>query len=517
MADRATKPKSTRTPARPTDPRDHLRRTEARLREAAARARACAQAERRMREELAVYKEEKTLQTRQLVSANEALEGSHERYVGLYDYAPVAFVSLDHTGVIDDLNLAAADMLGADRVRLLKLPLLSFVEAASRRAFLNHMLRCRRNEVPVKTELTVHSRRGGAVPVLLATWFGVPHDAPRTGPGWEFRSALLDLTDRKAAEAQEIAYQNRLSSLASELSLAEERERRRIAVEIHDNLSQNLALVKMKLAMLRHGAEPGDVLRGLDDAIALLDPLLERTRTLTFELSPPVLYELGLDAALEWLADRVGQQHGVAVRFKGQPKPAGRAAPAPVPEDVAVLLFQAVRELLMNVVKHARASHVEVRSARAGSKVTVAVADDGRGFDPASLTAAARNGDSRNRKTGGFGLFSIRTRLEHMGGRMEIRSGDGSGTEVTLTVPLAAPDNGAPRRAALRPAAPPRSPAAAGPKAKEQFVAGPGGAVGRTPSVHDGALTGPDGARGRTPHRALADDPPSRVRKRSQK
>jgi signal transduction histidine kinase len=295
------------------------------------------------------------------------------------------------------------------------------------------------------------------VPILLATWFGVP----RGEIGWEFRSAMIDLTDRRLAEAQEASYQKRLSSLASELSLAQERERRRIAVEIHDNLSQNLALIKMKISMLRSRAEPPEVREALGEVTDLLDPVLERTRSLTFELSPPVLYELGLDEALEWLCERMARQHHMVVRFEG-PASGGAGSHAPVPHDVAVLLFQAARELLMNVVKHARARRTTVRSSRGEGRATIMVADDGAGFDTAVLAGPGRgrrpagaspNGDDGGDGTRGpgngacgpdhddlrgFGLFSIRTRLDHLGGRIDIRSGPGEGTVVTLTVPLAA-------------------------------------------------------------------------------
>ena len=462
----------------------------AQLAEARAKARRCADAERRIREELDVYREETSQQTRQLIEANEAIETSHERYVSLYDYAPLAFVSLDHNGVINDLNLAAADLLGAERQRLLKLPLLNFVDPGSRRPLLDHMIRCRRKQVPAQTELRLRSRGGGTVPVLLSTWFGVPGRAD----AWEFRSAMLDLTDRKLAEAQEASYQKRLSSLASELSLAEERERRRIAVEIHDNLSQNLALIKMKVSMISGRAQAPEVRKGLGEVIELLDPVLEQTRSLTFELSPPVLYELGLDEALEWLAERFARQHHVVVRFESAGEGAapggdrdgdggrvsgrsGRSQP-PVPHEVAVLLFQAVRELLMNVVKHARARRIVVRSERVDGGVSVSVSDDGSGFDPALLAAprgtqparatdghngdgARRHGNSRHGagKNGdggaagagpregradpvhdlqGFGLFSIRTRLEHLGGKMEVRSARESGTVIVLSVPIPA-------------------------------------------------------------------------------
>jgi signal transduction histidine kinase len=332
-----------------------------------------------------------------------------------------------------------------------------------------------------------------------------------------------------AAVVREDADRQQLRWLASQLSLAEERERRRIAVEIHDNLSQNLALIKMKLGMLRQRVDQPEALKGIDELSGLLDPVLERTRSLTFELSPPVLYELGLDEALEWLAERMAQQHHVVVCFEEAPK-AARAA-APVPHDVAVLLFQAVRELLMNVVKHAAARHVTVRSARADGDVSITVSDDGRGFDVSDLTAAGRHGagsgngngnadgntvrnsggdrdgkgngdgDARAHDLQGFGLFSIRTRLEHLGGRMEIRSAPNAGTNITLAAPLA-PTPG-----------PPESPA--GEASTEKFYRGLPVAIPRKQIEHRRASPPPVHGEGPASLPLRGGSSPSASRKRS--
>ena len=247
-----------------------------------------------------------------------------------------------------------------------------------------------------------------------------------------------------------------MSSLARGQPLSEERERRRIAVEIHDHLSQNLALIKMKLGMLRARSDSAELRKGLEEVAALLDPVLERTRSLTFELSPPVLYELGLDEALEWLAEQVSRRHGIRVTFQAATPGRRNVGGA---DEVTVLLFQATRELLANAVKHARARHVTVRSAWSRDAVTVTVADDGRGFNASKLLAAAGgmgNGDVMRDTTGegrngrgspgpeseGFGLFSIRARMQHLGGRMDVSSARGAGTEVTLSVPLDPPGGG---------------------------------------------------------------------------
>jgi signal transduction histidine kinase len=139
-------------------------------------------------------------------------------------------------------------------------------------------------------------------------------------------------------------------------------------------------------------------------------------------LSPPILYDLGFEAAVEWLADTVREQHGILVQVSKD------AHHKPMNDEIRVLLFQAVRELLFNVVKHAKAQVVKVSLDRERMNLRVQVADDGvgLGIDPKSAAAAAQ----------GFGLFSIRERLKHLGGNMEVESEPGRGTRVTLTVPL---------------------------------------------------------------------------------
>jgi PAS domain S-box-containing protein len=382
-----------------------------------------------------VLQEQSRQHTRQLLEAQVALEESHDRYVSLYDFAPVAFVSLDQSGIIRDLNLAAAELLGSARGQLVGAPMVTFVAPESKRGFLNHMFKCRRGNVPAATEFTLQPRAPHGqrphVPVQMSTWFGVP----RGGAGWEFRTALLDLTDRKAAEEREHAYLQRLRSLATELSLAEERERRRIAVEIHDNISQSLAVAKMKLQGVAGRAGPPEVARAIAEVSDVVSDVLVQTRSLTFELSPPVLHELGFQPALEWLAERAEKQHRLSVSVDLPPE-----APE-VPHDVAVLLFQATRELLVNVAKHAHARRVVLRLRTHSRRLELSVEDDGTGFlrgngkgkaqPPADLQAADDG------QGGGFGLFSIRARLEHLGGALSMHARPGGGgARVTLSVPL---------------------------------------------------------------------------------
>jgi PAS domain S-box-containing protein len=233
-----------------------------------------------------------------------------------------------------------------------------------------------------------------------------------------FVSTQREITERNLAEEKVRAYQEQLRSLASELSLAEERERRRLATDLHDHIGQTLAIIRMKLGTLRNSLSSGDNAELLAEIWSLMDKTMKSTKSLTFELSPPILYELGFGAAVEWLAEEVQKQHALTVEFEddGLTKPLDR--------DVSVLMFQAVRELLMNVVKHALAKKIEVYLARKYNHMQITVQDDGKGFD---LTQIDRHS---------FGFFSIRERMKYFGGSFVIKTQPGQGTCVTLTAPL---------------------------------------------------------------------------------
>jgi len=232
-----------------------------------------------------------------------------------------------------------------------------------------------------------------------------------------------DITHRKQAEERLLTYQARLRSLASQLSLTEERERRRIAAALHDRVGQTLAISKMKLGALRQLASSTELAKPLDEIREFIEEIIRDTKSLTFELSSPILYELGLEAAVEWLAEQTQHRQGILSCFEDDEQP------RPLDDDVRVLLFQAVRELLVNVAKHAQAQHVKVTMQRDGSNIRVTVEDDGAGFAPPST-------GSQWGRIKGFGLFSIRERLDHVGGHLEIKSEPGHGTRIALVAPL---------------------------------------------------------------------------------
>jgi len=238
-----------------------------------------------------------------------------------------------------------------------------------------------------------------------------------------FRGVDRDITERKDAERNLQKYQEQLKSLALELSLAEERERRRIAAGIHDDIAQRLALAKFELKSMQKTISDTEVLTSLESQCDTMDRIMEDTRSLTFELSNPLLYEIGLGAAIEsLLTEQIQGKNGINCTFTSQgPK-------ISLNEEVRVVLYQGVRELLTNIVKYAHASQVEVLVMKSHKQISIMIQDDGIGFNVSKLSLPDRD-------RGGFGLFNIRERLEYLGGNLDIQSTPNKGTFVTMSIP----------------------------------------------------------------------------------
>ncbi len=221
----------------------------------------------------------------------------------------------------------------------------------------------------------------------------------------------------------------RFALSARELLAAEERVRHRISAALHNGASQDLLAARIKIALLKEAISSPNHAESLAEIINLVSRAARSISSLTFELCPPLLYEQGLEPALVWLVERFARRHDTTFEFVA-------AGPSrPMSNEVRGLLFQAVRELLTNVVKHARASNVVIICKAFEGELMITVADDGAGFDPASVGV-------RDDGTGGFGLHSIRQRLEQLGGRLEIRSAHGRGSRLTAVVPLKEEEDG---------------------------------------------------------------------------
>jgi len=225
-----------------------------------------------------------------------------------------------------------------------------------------------------------------------------------------------DITERKQNE-------ERLRTLTSELMVTEERERRRMAEYLHDAVGSTLALCKMKFRSLEKYLSPDVVQESFSDVRTLLDQSIKNTRTLTFDLSPPILYELRFESALQSLAEQLLDEHHILFTFSDD------KSEKPIRSEVRVILFYAVRETLLNIVKHSAARHVNLSLMTKEDNFIITIVDDGKGFDVTQM------GKSANRESG-FGLFSLRERLSYLGGTLEIHSLPGKGTTVTMQTQL---------------------------------------------------------------------------------
>ncbi len=238
------------------------------------------------------------------------------------------------------------------------------------------------------------------------------------------RALEAEVAEHRRTRKQVEVYQRQLRQLASELCLAEERERRAIAGDLHDHIGQALAFIKLKLLELRSNAAFCGFEQSFDDIFRLLDQTIRSTRDLTFEISPPVLYEFGLASGLEWLCEQFTSKHDVQVRFENR-WTAGRTV---LGEEIQVTLYKAVGELLTNAVKHASCQHISVVLDDGDGLRYAQVTDDGQGFDAAAAM-------SWGEQTVGFGLFSLQERMHHLGGALSISSSPGRGTRARLVLP----------------------------------------------------------------------------------
>ena len=351
--------------------------------------------------------------------AEEALRASEARYQDLYHNAPDMFFSVEvATGKIVQCNRTLKRVTGYSGKELIgryifdiyhpdcledvKQVRQSFIQTGEVRDTDLQLKRKDRSKIEVSLNISaVRDDRGRIV---------------------RSRAILRDITERKQAEKQLLAYQNQLKSLASKLTFAEQRERQHIAAGLHDGIGQTLAAIRLKLATLRQSVPSRELKKSLDGVYDLLGRAIREARSLTFQLNPPLL-DLGLEEAVESLCEQIQEEHDFLVKFEDDRQS------KPLSDDARIILFQAVRELLVNVAKHARADRVKVSIRGGGDTIRLTVEDDGLGFDPSAVYTAAGG-------TGGFGLFNVREQLDHLGGHYVIESKPGEGTRVIMVAPL---------------------------------------------------------------------------------
>jgi PAS domain S-box-containing protein len=345
--------------------------------------------------------------------AEQALRESEEKYRNLFEQSRDAIYISTREGRFVDINQSMLELFSFNKEEMLNM--------AARELYSNPLDRDRFQEQIerdgfVRDYATKFLRRDGTHMDCLLTATLRKDD---NGKVLGYQGIIRDVTEQKQAQEKLISYQNQLRELASELSLIEQRERRQMATYLHDNVGQALALLKIKLGSLKEFVNSPESYSIFSEIIILIEKTIQETRSLTFELSPPILYELGFEAAVEWLVEQIQEHHGILCSFEND------LQPKPLDENVRGALFQGVRELLLNVVKHGAASKSKVSIRRDGDNINVKVEDDGIGFETSKI-------DSQK----GFGLFNIRERLSHFGGHLKIESGPRDGTRITIVMPM---------------------------------------------------------------------------------
>jgi signal transduction histidine kinase len=233
--------------------------------------------------------------------------------------------------------------------------------------------------------------------------------------------SLNEELERRVAERTAMAERRaeQLRQLASELTLAERREQKRLAQVLHDGLQQTLVAIKFNLALIERS---NNVHQAVEETAGLINEAIEISRSLTAELSPPMLHQGGLVPSLKWLTRWFFDRHGLTINLTA------RMDMESMPEEVVIQLFQSIREVLFNVVKHAGVQTARVDVAQHDGEIHVSIEDEGAGFDLSRLRAEGGS-------SGGFGLFSISERISYLGGQMEILSAPGKGSRLNLMVP----------------------------------------------------------------------------------
>ncbi len=353
--------------------------------------------------ELEVHKIELKIQNEQLSNTQHAAEESSLRYQRLYDSAPIGYLTLDPDGVIVEANRSIAQTLGSPRAQLVGTKLSAFVAAhcQDRWHFARRDMMDGRARLDVTLAIVSADRRAVDMQVVGTTV------SEKAIGSRQVQLALIDVTEMHRTERA-------LQAALTAASVAEERERRKLAADLHDDAGQLLALASIKLHALGEVSEVDRAGR-IGELTALLDEIRTRISSLSFQLSPPLLHDVGLVAAVQWLAEQLEESHGLSVKIVQEQE-------IELDEVSRITFYRAIRELLLNVVKHAGVKQARLRISREGTMTRIAVEDSGVGMPPRG-------------KRRGFGLMALRERVEQLGGSLDTHMTPGTGTTVVVSLP----------------------------------------------------------------------------------
>ncbi|WP_300455654.1 PAS domain S-box protein [Desulfobacula sp.] len=347
---------------------------------------------------------------------------SETRFRATFEQAAVGIAHVGAEGVFLRVNQKFCDIIGYSHEETLALTFQEITHPDDLDTDLAHVDQLLKGEEDVYSMEKRYLRKQGEVFWVYLTVSLVRDDA---GAPLFFVSVIKDISARKNLQEELTIYQTRLKALASKLTLLEEKERKRISMELHDHIGQTLAFCRIQVAKAtKYAPRQGEQAAILAELSQSLLDTIRDTKDLVFDLSSPLLNELGLaEAIAHFLKNQVHKKHGIKTEFIDDKKT------ALMNSDLSAILFRNVRELITNTIKHARATTVIVSMGYHGNELKLSVSDDGIGFDPDEKFIPA-NADSR------FGLFSIKERIEDFGGSFKIISSPGKGCQSIMMVPF---------------------------------------------------------------------------------
>ncbi len=377
----------------------------------------------RLEYELRVHQIELEMQNDQLRRSQVKLEQSRTRYFDLFDLAPVGYFTLGGKNLIIEANLAGAAILGEQRSHLAGRRFTGWIPREFQDVFYLHRRKAIDTQDRQRCELKLRRNDGNPVWVEMTTT--ATHNEEDDLD--YLRIAVSDISERKAAEAKMREYRKKLRNMASWILSAQDRERKRIAVGLHDNVSQMLVLAKLGVESSLPSISNPIVSSSLKNVVEHLEKVIREAEYLTFELSDPLLRELGFAPAIKrYLEEEIQDKHRICCEFRvGEQR-------IVLDDNTKMQLYRIARELIANVVVHAHAKHLTFSVICDDNRVCASVNDDGVGFE------AAREGTYLSKRSG-FGLFSIKEQLMQMGGHLAIESEPGKGTTASVVVPIPRP------------------------------------------------------------------------------
>ncbi len=346
--------------------------------------------------------------------AEKILRESESRHRQLVEHANAGILEFDFgTGKVISANDSLLSITGFTREEILTMDPMHLLAHESKKQIATLISRLRSGKSPVPGfACRIKTKTEATRWILLNANIIRQEQKPQ-----KVNIILTDITQLKNAEQKLLAYQEKLKQLTVQLSMSEENQRRHLASQLHDGVTQELFVTHLRLNQLKKSFSDPDHIEEIVQIQQDLLKTIKETRSVTFDLSPPVLYDLGLQEAIVSMAKEIELKHRLKVKTYFSENLDD------INEKTKIIFYRNIKELIHNAVKHAKASTIDIKIQNINGFLQIEIKDDGVGFDAAD-----------SERHNGFGLFDMKEKIDHLGGRLIIDSEPGSGTRIGITV-----------------------------------------------------------------------------------